>query len=57
MQSAIIHESRLKSFESQHEEIDARQNYSNTTIVHVLKDASENFSHFRRSVVGKSLST
>jgi len=46
-----MYESRLKSFEYQHEDGIARQNHSGTTIVYALKNICENCSHFRRSVV------
>jgi len=50
-----MYESRLKSFEYQHEDGIARQNHSGTTIVYALKNICENCSHFRRSVVDNHL--
>jgi len=46
-----MYENRLKSFEPQHKDSITCQNYSGTTIVHILQDICENCSHFERSVV------
>jgi len=41
----------LKSFEPEHEDNITRQNHSNTTIVHALKDTCENCNHCRCLVI------